>query len=118
MVKVIKIGGGMAGLAAATFLSLNDHFQVHLYEREYSLGGQARSGLGEKCFIEYSWRIFGGSYANINYIISLLGIENKFDYLKSCLIDEAQQVSFNLNSKLLTARNTNKNINPTFNISS
>jgi len=98
MVKVIIIGGGIAGLAAATFLSLNDNFQVHLYEREHSLGGQARSGLGEKCFIEYSWRIFGGSYANINYIISLLGIENNFDYLKSCLIDEAQQVSYYLNS--------------------
>ena len=101
MVKVIIIGGGIAGLAAATILTLNSPFQVHLYEREHSLGGQARSGLGEKCFIEYSWRIFGGSYANINYIISLLGIENKFDYLKSCLIDEAQQVSFNLNSPSL-----------------
>ena len=83
MVKVIIIGGGIAGLAAATILTLYSPFQVHLYEREHSLGGQARSGLGEKCFIEYSWRIFGGSYANINYIISLLGIENKIEYLKS-----------------------------------
>ena len=101
MVKVIIVGGGIAGLAAATILSFHSQFQVYLYEREHSLGGQARSGMGKNCFVEYSWRIFGGSYSNMNYIISLLGIENKFDYLNSCLIDEAQQVSFNLNSPSL-----------------
>ncbi len=120
MVKVIIIGGGIAGLAAATILALNGHFQVHLYEKEHSLGGQARSGLGKKCFIEYSWRIFGGSYTNINYIISLLRIENKFDYLKSCLIDEEQQVSFNLNSsslifKILKESNSSSSFTDTLN---
>ncbi len=57
--KIIIIGGGIAGLAAAHFLCKYPDFEISIYESEVEVGGQARSRLGKYCYIEYCWRIFG-----------------------------------------------------------
>jgi len=86
--KVIIIGGGIAGLSAAFQLCQVPNIEVELYEKEDDIGGQARSQFGKFCYIEYSWRIFGQSYNNLNYIIKAIGAEARFEILKgSCIIN-------------------------------
>lgn len=99
MVKIIIIGGGIAGLAAATILADMNKFDIELYEKNPQIGGQAASEFSGTCFIEYSWRIFGQSYHNIMYIIQKLGIKDNFTTLKQpCFITKDSSSSGNLNS--------------------
>lgn len=85
--KVVIIGGGIAGLSAAHFLADYPEIEIELYESQADIGGQARSRFGKYCFIEYSWRIFGGTYHNFNKIITQLGIDDNFVPVNPCLID-------------------------------
>lgn len=88
MPKIIIIGGGIAGLSAAHILCKYPEFDISIYESESELGGQARSMFGKFCYIEYSWRVFGNSYHNINKIISEIGADNNFTLLTHpCVID-------------------------------
>ena len=70
LMKVIIVGGGIAGLSAATLLCEIDGIDVTILERSSQIGGQAQSTYTEKCNVEYSWRIFGFSYTNLMYIIT------------------------------------------------
>ena len=81
MKKIIIIGGGIAGLAAAHFLCKYPEFEISIYESEAEVGGQARSRLGKHCYIEYCWRIFGSTYHNINKIINEIGADENFTFM-------------------------------------
>ena len=70
LMKVIIVGGGIAGLSAATLLCEIDGIDVTILEKSSQIGGQAQSTYTEKCNVEYSWRIFGFSYTNLMYIIT------------------------------------------------
>ena len=86
--KIIIIGGGIAGLSVAHILCNYDNFDITILESEKDIGGQARSMFGKHCFIEYSWRIFGYIYHNLNKIINDIDADNNFDTLnKPCIID-------------------------------
>ena len=86
--KVIIIGGGYAGLAAATMLCEQPNIEVEIYEKEFSLGGQARSMYTNKCNVEYAWRVFGRCYHNVWFLFDKLGIMGNFDIIKNlCIID-------------------------------
>lgn len=78
MVRINIIGGGIAGLSAATLLSDHNGFDIHLYEKNETVGGQANSELDEMCYTEYSWRIYGSVYHNINYLIHKIGVDANF----------------------------------------
>ena len=70
--KIIIVGGGIAGLSAATILSDIPGLEIIIYEKEPQLGGQAASIQTETCNIEYSWRIYGRNYHNLMYILPLI----------------------------------------------
>jgi len=87
--KVIIIGGGYAGLAAATLLCEQPNIEVELYEKEFSVGGQARSMYTNICNVEYCWRVFGQCYHNVWYLFDKIGIKDNFSPLKkTCIIDK------------------------------
>lgn len=82
-------GGGYAGLAAATLLCEQPNIEVELYEKEFSVGGQARSMYTDTCNVEYCWRIFGQCYHNIWYLFDKIGIKDNFSPLKKvCVLDK------------------------------
>ena len=88
--KVIIIGGGYAGLACASILCEQPNIEVELYEKEFSLGGQARSMYTNKCNVEYSWRIFGRHYHNLWYLFDKIKIKHNFSKLeKMCILDKS-----------------------------
>jgi uncharacterized protein with NAD-binding domain and iron-sulfur cluster len=88
--NIIIVGGGVAGLSVAHFLSnYSNEFDITIYESENDIGGQARSMYGNYCFIEYSWRIFGSKYHNLNKIFKELDIEDNFSFLDNpCIINK------------------------------
>lgn len=89
MPKVVIIGGGIAGLSAAHILCKYSEFDISIYESESDIGGQARSMFGKFCYIEYSWRVFGNCYHNINKIINEIGADDNFKLLTHpCVIDK------------------------------
>lgn len=98
MVRVIIIGGGIAGLAAAHFLSNYTTIDIDLYEAEPQIGGQASSRQTDICYTEYSWRIFGQTYHNLWSLIDEMGIWENFEPLRNtCFIEEAQTSDATLN---------------------
>ena len=93
--QIIIIGGGIAGLSAAHFLSDYSDLEIILFEEQDDVGGQARSMFGNYCYIEYSWRIFGKVYHNINKIIDKIGANNNFDLLENpCIVNSASSVYY------------------------
>jgi hypothetical protein len=112
MVKIIIIGGGIAGLSAATYLCDISSLEIELYEKEKELGGQASSLYNNNCNIEHSWRVFGKTYHNIWYIFNnILGIFDNFTTLKkNCLInnDAISNGDLNIYSLLPQILNTTK----------
>lgn len=88
--KVVIIGGGIAGLSAAFLLTYVPNIEIIIYERESTFGGQARSMKSEKCYIEYSWRIFAQTYNNLHFIINEIGARDNFRLIeKSCVINNS-----------------------------
>lgn len=114
-IKIIIIGGGIAGLSAAHILSSYSQFKVDIYESEQDVGGQASSNYGKYCYTEYSWRIFGACYHNINRIIKQIDAYNNFYTInKPCIINNdnvmnGQLSVFNL-AKILLKNNFNINM--------
>ena len=76
--KIIIVGGGIAGLSTAHFLSKYSNFDITVIESEDDIGGQARSKFGKYCYTEYSWRVYGTSYHNLNKIINEIGADKNF----------------------------------------
>ena len=89
MVKTVIIGGGIAGLSAATLLIEHPNMEIEIYEKEERLGGQAASMYNTNCNVEHCWRIFGPTYHNIWYIFkNVLNIMHHFTpFIQNCLID-------------------------------
>ena len=68
--KIIILGAGVGGLACAHELSKNLNYEVHVYERNKEIGGQARSSINEeKKHTEYCWHAFSSSY---NFFLRIL----------------------------------------------
>jgi len=87
--KIIIVGGGIAGLSAAHFLSKYKSIDITIIEAQEDIGGQARSMYGKYCYIEYSWRVFGSSYHNLNKIINEIGADKNFALLNyPCIINK------------------------------
>jgi len=88
--KVVIVGGGIAGLSAATILCNMPHIDIVIYEKENNIGGQAASMPTNACNVEYSWRIYGGMYYNLmNIFFSKLKINEQFEKLENnCFIDD------------------------------
>jgi hypothetical protein len=91
--KVVIIGGGIAGLSTAHILAGIPGINVVLYEKEGDIGGQASSMMGGYCHVEYSWRIFAACYDNLNKIITEIGADDNFSELHPC-IAENKTVSY------------------------
>jgi uncharacterized protein with NAD-binding domain and iron-sulfur cluster len=98
--KVIIVGGGYAGLSAAHMLvSTNQEIEVHLYESDNKIGGQAGTMLGEHCYVEYSWRVFFGSYFNLWSIMKDIGVMNNFETTRNvCTYEKDTNENTQLNS--------------------
>jgi uncharacterized protein with NAD-binding domain and iron-sulfur cluster len=87
--KVVILGGGIAGLSAAHMLCSSDQdMEIHIYESDDIIGGQASSRMGKTCYIEYCWRVFFSTYTNIKSIIQELNAEKNFEVLKYKLFDK------------------------------
>jgi hypothetical protein len=63
MPKVIIIGAGVSGLSCAYDL-ISRGYEVEIYERSGTFGGQAKSLKTNKCFVPYAWRIWTNYYYN------------------------------------------------------
>lgn len=95
--KVIIIGAGIAGLAAATLLSECKNVDVTIYEKSNIIGGQIASQYNGTCYVEYSWRVFGNSYYNLFHIINKLNIlENFKPIISPCYVNNETTSSANL----------------------
>ena len=87
--KVVILGGGIGGLSAAHILcSSNQDIEIHIYESDDIIGGQASSRMGKTCYVEYCWRVFFATYTNIKSIIQELDAENNFEVLNYKLFDK------------------------------
>ena len=94
MINITIIGGGIAGLSAATILSEIPNIKISIYEKKKQIGGQAASQYNGTCYSEYSWRIFGASYLNLMHIFKKLNILKNFDKLKySCFVKDNKSFS-------------------------
>ena len=81
MKKVIVIGGGFAGLSAASFLA-NSGIKVELIEASPKLGGRAYSFYddGTKSVIDNGQHILMGCYKETLKFLKLIGAEKNFSY--------------------------------------
>ena len=87
--NIVIIGGGIAGLSAATILCELPNINVIIFEKENKVGGQASSEYSGNCFVEYSWRIFGDSYHNIHNLFNKLKISDHLTKMdKTCFIEK------------------------------
>ncbi len=69
--KVVILGAGVGGLACAHELSKNTDYEVHIYERNKEIGGQARSSknAGQK-HTEYCWHAFSSEYKFFSEVLN------------------------------------------------
>ena len=75
--RVVVIGGGIAGLAAATELAAR-HFDVTLLERAAQLGGKLTAwtvqALGEEFPVEHGFHGFFAQYYNLRALLDAAGV--------------------------------------------
>ncbi len=80
--KIVILGGGVGGLTVAHELVHKDgsRYDIHIYERNTTIGGMARSGYkmrnGIKLPTEYCWRIYGPNYNNLREILKQIPLIN------------------------------------------
>lgn len=81
MNKCIVIGGGFAGLTAASYLA-NKNIKVELFEASPKLGGRAYSFLAkdEKTIIDNGQHILMGCYSETLRFFKLIGASNNLIY--------------------------------------
>lgn len=81
MKRVIIIGGGVAGLASATFLA-DKGFEIILFESTPKLGGRCYSFFSEinDCFIDNGKHLIAGWYHNFRKFLELTGSEDNFKF--------------------------------------
>lgn len=73
--KAIVIGGGLAGLTAATLLA-KEGFEVHLYERSAQTGGRSFTVEKNKFIVNYgAHAVFGYDQSYLKYINELLDLK-------------------------------------------
>ncbi len=83
--KIVILGGGVGGLTVAHELVHCDgsRYDIHIYERNDTIGGMARSGYkdwnGVKLPTEYCWRIYGPNYNNLREILKQIPLQNNPD---------------------------------------
>jgi phytoene dehydrogenase-like protein len=98
--KIIIIGGGIAGLSAAHLLSKYPDFDITIIESDNQIGGQAKSKFGKYCYTEYAWRVFGTSYHNLNKIINEIGADKNFAEIKYSCINSKNKTYYDGLSRL------------------
>ena len=97
--KVVIIGGGISGLSCAYDLN-KKNFDVEIYERNDTFGGQSRSIEYGRCSIEYAWRVWTEYYYNFIDICKSIPISNNktiFDNLVSCCNKKYNTDNLNIN---------------------
>lgn len=79
--KVCIIGGGVGGLSTAFQLTqffsdkkIEDKYEIHIYERNSELGGQARTSWCKESneHTEYCWHAFGSGYVVLLSILDII----------------------------------------------
>ena len=87
MKRCLIIGGGLAGLTAASILS-SQKIQVTLIESSPKLGGRTYSFIDKESNVEIDngQHIMMGCYKDTLSFIKLIGAENNFDYQNNLLI--------------------------------
>ena len=84
--KVIVVGGGLAGLAAAHRLQKNPDFQVEVYEKREILGGKWSAWKDkEGDWIETGLHVFFGAYQEIYDLMKEVGIYQNIDWKEHVL---------------------------------
>jgi isorenieratene synthase len=97
--KVAVIGGGLAGIAAASTLGERG-FEVILYERNPYLGGKIgawKQAVGDtEQTIEHGFHAFFRQYYNLNHFLDQLGLRESFRPIEDYLIidREGHELSF------------------------
>ena len=86
--KVLVIGGGLAGLSSAAYLSKNN-FKVKLLESSPKLGGRTYSFLDKETntILDNGQHILMGCYSETLNFISLIGAVKNFDIQKSLSVN-------------------------------
>jgi len=87
MKRCLIIGGGLAGLTAASILSQKKN-HVTLLESSPKLGGRTYSFIDKESYVEIDngQHIMMGCYKETLSFVKLIGAENNFDYQKNLLI--------------------------------
>lgn len=98
--RIAVIGGGLAGIAAASALARRG-FQVTLVERNTHLGGKLGAWThtfddGSTAGVEHGFHAFFGSYYNLNAFLDRLGLRRSFvkaeDY--RILLEDGDEMGF------------------------
>lgn len=74
MPKIVIIGAGISGLSCAYDL-ITRGFDVEIYERSDTFGGQAKSLKTNNCYVPYAWRIWTNHYYNFLDIVKNIPYE-------------------------------------------
>jgi hydroxysqualene dehydroxylase len=87
MKRCLIIGGGLAGLTAASILS-SENFSVTLFESSPKLGGRTYSFTDKETGteIDNGQHIMMGCYKETLSFLKLIGAENNFDYQKNLFL--------------------------------
>ncbi|MDH5444553.1 MAG: hydroxysqualene dehydroxylase HpnE [Gammaproteobacteria bacterium] len=83
--RVIIIGGGWAGLAAAVELSRHSEFKVTLYEAARQLGGRARRVPFNEQGVDNGQHLLIGAYKDTLTLIESLGVNLEEKFLRQPL---------------------------------
>ena len=88
MTKCLIIGGGFAGLSAASFLA-GKGIKVHLLEASPKLGGRAYSFIhkNKNDVIDNGQHILMGCYKNTIEFLKLIGAENNISFQKNLKVN-------------------------------